>query len=198
MVVIGSPLGLADTVSDGLISNKRRMIGGNHYIQTSAPISPGNSGGPLLNENAEAIGIMTLTILEGQNLNFAIPINEIKPYLSGNIGITLAELTRRETIKPPTELRAKALSSSEILISWNKVKGADYYYAYYSYSYNGPYYAFVDRFGRKTKIYTTSLTAYGVPRGTTSYYKVTAVKDGIESDYSKAVSATTFRSVPIL
>lgn len=74
---IGSPKGLSDTMSNGIISNVNREISGYSYIQTTAPISPGSSGGVLLNERAQAIGI-TSAGFEGQNLNLAIPINEVK------------------------------------------------------------------------------------------------------------------------
>lgn len=74
---IGSPLGLTNTISDGLISNPLRYASGYPYIQISAPVSHGNSGGPLINEYGQVIGINTWGIGAGQNLNFAVPINQI-------------------------------------------------------------------------------------------------------------------------
>ncbi len=74
---LGSSLGLTDTFADGIITNKSREIEGVNFIQTNAAISPGNSGGPLLNEYGEVIGINTLYAENGQNLNFAININQI-------------------------------------------------------------------------------------------------------------------------
>jgi S1-C subfamily serine protease len=78
-VSIGNPLGLEHTLTDGLISS-RRMYEGRAWIQFSAPISPGNSGGPLFNMRGEVIGITTATLGFGraQNLNLAIPVNELK------------------------------------------------------------------------------------------------------------------------
>lgn len=70
--VIGSPLGLQGTFSDGLLSAKR-IENGVAYLQISAPISQGSSGGPVLNHNGQVIGVATLTIADGQNLNLAIP-----------------------------------------------------------------------------------------------------------------------------
>ena len=70
--VLGSPLGFQGTFSDGLLSSKRIEDGVN-YLQITAPISEGSSGGPVLNADGEAIGVATLTIVDGQNLNLAIP-----------------------------------------------------------------------------------------------------------------------------
>jgi serine protease Do len=78
-IVIGNPLGLDSTLTDGLVS-ARRMYDGRAWIQFSAPIGSGNSGGPLLNMRGEVIGVTTAS-LHGpvaQNLNLAVPINELK------------------------------------------------------------------------------------------------------------------------
>ena len=77
---IGSPFGLESTISTGLISNPRRNLGGGDlWIQISAPISPGSSGGALINEYGQVIGITTASISldDAQNLNLAIPIDQI-------------------------------------------------------------------------------------------------------------------------
>jgi len=72
---IGSPLGLENTISQGIISNPKRSIDGQTFFQISAPISPGSSGGSLINEYGEVIGITTGGFINGQNLNLAVPIN---------------------------------------------------------------------------------------------------------------------------
>lgn len=78
---LGSSKGLTDTFTDGIISNASRVVESYNpnmtYIQTTAPITNGNSGGPLINENAEVIGINTWGKTDGQNLNFAIPVKYI-------------------------------------------------------------------------------------------------------------------------
>lgn len=71
---LGSSLGLTGTFSEGLVSAAERKIDGIPYIQISAPISSGNSGGPLVNEKGEVIGITSAGFDDGQNLNLAIPI----------------------------------------------------------------------------------------------------------------------------
>lgn len=75
VVAVGSPLGLEATVSDGIISNPLRPLDGQLFIQHTAPISPGSSGGPLLNALGEVIGMNTAIIPgggKGQNLNLAV------------------------------------------------------------------------------------------------------------------------------
>ena len=77
---IGSPEGLDNTISEGLISNPNRVLGGVSYIQTSAPISHGSSGGALLNKQGQVIGITSAGIDSGENLGFALPISVIQGY----------------------------------------------------------------------------------------------------------------------
>jgi len=73
VIVIGSPLGLEKTVSDGIVSAVREIPRFGKIIQITAPLSPGSSGSPVVNLKGEVIGIATFQILEGQNLNFAVP-----------------------------------------------------------------------------------------------------------------------------
>jgi serine protease Do len=78
VVAIGSPFGLEQTVTAGIVSAKGRIIGSGPYddfIQTDASINPGNSGGPLLNLEGEVVGINTAIVASGQGIGFAIPIN---------------------------------------------------------------------------------------------------------------------------
>ena len=77
---IGSPLGLTFTFSDGMISGKR-VLKDNKFLQFTAPVSPGNSGGPLLNSQGKAVGIVTAST-GGENLNFALAIDEVKPLIA--------------------------------------------------------------------------------------------------------------------
>jgi len=78
---IGNPQGFTNTISNGLISNPAQNIGNNvTYIQISVPISPGSSGGALINKYGDVIGVTTAGYTDGQNLNFAIPISYIDGY----------------------------------------------------------------------------------------------------------------------
>ncbi len=106
VVAIGSPFGLEETVTQGIVSGKGRVIGSGPYddfIQTDASINPGNSGGPLVNMRGEVIGINTAILSNGQGIGFAIPINMAKsiiPQLEekgsvtrGYLGVSIQELT---------------------------------------------------------------------------------------------------------
>lgn len=77
--VASNPKGLEGSFTKGIVSSLRSDVG---LFQIDAAISPGSSGGVLLNQKAEAIGIIKSSLISGQNLNFAIPINELKnlPY----------------------------------------------------------------------------------------------------------------------
>jgi tetratricopeptide (TPR) repeat protein len=76
---IGSPLGLENSISEGIIGGLRYFDDiGREFIQITASISPGSSGGAVVNSLGELIGISTLTYKEGQNLNFAIKFSDIQ------------------------------------------------------------------------------------------------------------------------
>ena len=77
---VGNPEGLEGTFSQGIVSSIRE-VGSDKLLQITAPISPGSSGGPILNSKGEVIGVSVATYREGQNLNFAIPSNYFKSLL---------------------------------------------------------------------------------------------------------------------
>src|ERR1035438_3803108 len=82
VVAIGNPLSLESTVSNGIVSAFRTDENeGGKFVQITAPISPGSSGGPLFNMAGEVVGITTSHLVGGDNLNFAIPMNDVKPML---------------------------------------------------------------------------------------------------------------------
>jgi len=106
VVAVGSPFGLEQTVTAGIVSAKGRVIGSGPYdnfIQTDASINPGNSGGPLINMKGEVVGINTAIVASGQGIGFAIPINlakEVAPQLQekghvtrGWLGVGIQEMT---------------------------------------------------------------------------------------------------------
>ena len=80
--VVGNPRGWEGTISDGIVSSIRGE-GNNKWLQTTAPISPGSSGGAVLNSRGEVIGVATLSYRAdyAQNLNFAVPSNYLKALL---------------------------------------------------------------------------------------------------------------------
>jgi len=86
---IGSPQGLENTISEGILSGIREIDRERKILQMTAAISPGSSGGPVFNGRGEVIGIATFLIAETQNLNFAMPVNLI-----------MAGLSKKELVSP--------------------------------------------------------------------------------------------------
>lgn len=99
IVAIGHPLGLEDTVSNGLVSAVRSLEGIS-VLQISAPIAPGSSGGPIFNERGEVIGVCTALLAGGQNLNFGVPSKYLKKMLASPEPISIAAFVA-ETAQPP-------------------------------------------------------------------------------------------------
>jgi len=85
IIVIGNPLGLEQTVSDGIVSAVRQNNKAVDFIQITAPVSAGNSGGPLLNMRGEVIGVATFQYRSGQNLNFCVSASRIVGLQQGSL-----------------------------------------------------------------------------------------------------------------
>jgi hypothetical protein len=103
VVAIGNPLSLESTVSNGIVSAIRTVEDeGGKFVQITAPISPGSSGGPLFNMAGKVVGITTSHIKGGENLNFAIPINDVKPMLGATFSkvSALPNEPETETVTP--------------------------------------------------------------------------------------------------
>jgi hypothetical protein len=102
VLVIGNPEGLSGTVSDGLIAAFRYRepiwptYGGN-LIQITAPLSPGSSGSPVLDEDGRVIGVAKMILKEGQNLNFAIPVERLRA--EAQIAITIPPQERDKIVR---------------------------------------------------------------------------------------------------
>ena len=98
---LGSSLGLTGTFSNGIVSYVNRTvkdIPNVNFIQTTTPISSGNSGGPLVNDKGYVIGINSASYTEGQNLNLAIEISQYR-------GIEEASLTPEELFQKEGKIR---------------------------------------------------------------------------------------------
>lgn len=172
---IGSPLGLQNTMSSGIISSVRDGI-----FQITAPISHGSSGGVLLNTKGEAIGVTYAGINEGENLGFAIPINQYTS-LNKNLSLDLASFNNKVSqINAPDEVQLVQLAYDTIDIIWSEVSGAEYYKVYMSESPTGPFEVLVDEYNNDLW-YFGGVTTSGLEPGSTYYVKVTAVKGTSES-----------------
>lgn len=77
VVVVGSPFGLEQTVSEGIISSVREIPPIGEVFQISAPISQGSSGSPVVNAQGQAVGVASFQFLVGQNLNFAVSARQV-------------------------------------------------------------------------------------------------------------------------
>jgi S1-C subfamily serine protease len=108
VVAIGAPLGLESTVSEGIVS-ALRDVGTMHIIQTTASISPGSSGGPLLNEYGKVIGLTTSTVRDGQSLNFVVSAKHVSELLSRRQPMSLEEMLNQTQVSEP-------LASSTIMV----------------------------------------------------------------------------------
>ncbi len=80
ILAIGHPKGLEHSLSTGVVSGIRQR-GNTRVYQITAPISPGSSGGPILNDRGDVLGMATFFALDGQNLNFAVPVSYIQELL---------------------------------------------------------------------------------------------------------------------
>ena len=111
VVAIGNPLSLESTVSNGIVSAFRTDENeGGKFVQITAPISPGSSGGPLFNMAGEVVGITTSHIKGGENLNFAIPINDMKPMIEVCVSAVAVPLPDEpESVTPAVPAKANTL-----------------------------------------------------------------------------------------
>ena len=78
VLVVGSPMGLEQTVSEGIVSSIREIPSVGEFFQMSAPISPGSSGSPVINLKGQVVGVATFQMVRGQNLNFAVSIKSVR------------------------------------------------------------------------------------------------------------------------
>lgn len=80
---VGAPRSLSYTLTKGVVSARERNYGGQTYIQTDAAINHGNSGGPLLSDAGEVVGVNTLKMDDSEGLGLAIPIDRVLEYIKG-------------------------------------------------------------------------------------------------------------------
>ena len=100
VVAIGNPQGLVNSVSEGIISGIREFEPGTRVLQTTAALSPGSSGGGLFNRSGQLLGVTTFLHRNGQNLNFAFPVEYARPLL------------QEEHIRPFSNLKSPSFASN--------------------------------------------------------------------------------------
>jgi serine protease Do len=82
---------LEHTVSDGIVSSLARNVNDVLYIQTTAAVNPGNSGGPLINERGEVVGLVTLKAFLQEGIGFALPVALIQHFIGSSEAFAFSE-----------------------------------------------------------------------------------------------------------
>jgi S1-C subfamily serine protease len=103
IVVIGNPLKLEGSVTDGIVSAVREVPNVGKIIQITAPVSHGNSGSPVFNLKGQVIGVVTVKVTNGQNINLAIGANRVAQLRPGQLR-SFASLPVRERLSDVAEV----------------------------------------------------------------------------------------------
>lgn len=133
IVAIGHPLGFDHTISNGLVS-AIRSSGSASVFQISAPIAPGSSGGPLLDDRGEVIGVTMSTVKGGQNLNFGVPISYLKEALLHPEPVSFEAFAKanRPAMQPPKDRKVphhevamlRGCADGDLLLAKALIQGA--------------------------------------------------------------------------
>ncbi len=101
IMVVGSPMGLEQTVSEGIVSSIRKIPAVGDFFQMSAPISPGSSGSPVINLKGQVIGVATFQFLRGQNLNFAVAGESVLKLKPTGPALAISRWTFNNSLEQP-------------------------------------------------------------------------------------------------
>jgi tetratricopeptide (TPR) repeat protein len=101
ILVVGSPMGLEQTVSEGIVSSIREIPAMGDFFQMSAPISPGSSGSPVINLKGQVIGVATFQFLRGQNLNFAVAGESVLKLKPTGPALAISRWTFNNSLEQP-------------------------------------------------------------------------------------------------
>ena len=124
VLAIGQPRGLKYTVTKGIVSNCDILDPNFHeikYIQTDTAISPGNSGGPLINNQGEVLGVNTLILSNSESIGFAIEIDTVKAFIQNKLTKVEADLQRIKAAKVQIEEERVQKSIKELVLYFNDV-----------------------------------------------------------------------------
>ncbi len=138
---VGNPRGLEGTFSQGIISSIRK-VGTDKILQLTAPISPGSSGGPVLNDKGKVIGVSVATFRGGQNLNFAIPSNYLKKLMEQIVPVKpLKSETAKSKRSIFDDLGGRSAEGVEaVSFAWNQNENHSkiglYHYLYTGYTFS--------------------------------------------------------------
>ncbi len=127
VVVIGSPMGFEQTISEGIVSAVREHPSNGKVYQVTAPISTGSSGGPAVNLRGEVIGIVTFQAAKGQNLNFAVSIKALQLLIDEPQEISLVEWTIQKSSGNPRLAASLCSRGARLSIRGNYEAALDYF-----------------------------------------------------------------------
>jgi len=131
IAVIGSPLGLEGTLSEGIVSAVRDLVG-TRVLQVTAPVSPGSSGSPVLSARGDVIGVVSGILRSGQSLNFAIPAESVSavvahPPKSAVVGFAeVAVPDELKLLKDPDLLELVTATSAAEMLKYSRALVARY------------------------------------------------------------------------
>jgi len=106
VAAIGAPLGLEHSVTRGVVSALAREIEGLTYIQIDAALNEGNSGGPVINEQGQVIGVAVKMATEAQSVGFAIPSDAVMQFMQANglnFNVALGDAPPQQETPPPAD-----------------------------------------------------------------------------------------------
>lgn len=109
IVAIGNPLGLEASISEGVVSGVRQLKVGPRVIQISAAISPGSSGGPILDQWGSVVGVATFKLRGGENLAFGMPVEYVRRALEKPTRSSLERFAQLTRESEPAETEGETL-----------------------------------------------------------------------------------------
>lgn len=127
VVVIGSPMGLEQTISEGIVSAVRQHPAHNKVYQLTAPISQGSSGSPVLNLAGQVIGVVSFQASKGQNLNFAVSIKALHMLSRETSDLSIAEWTIRKSGQDPKLAATLCEKGTQLSIRGKYEAALDYF-----------------------------------------------------------------------
>jgi serine protease Do len=127
VVVVGSPMGLDQSVSDGIVASVRQIPGFGTFYQISAPISPGSSGSPVVDMQGKVLGVATFQLLQGQNLNFAIASQSIRELQTDLSAQSLSEWSFRQSNKKAVLAEEMCRKGFSFSINGQNQKAMEYF-----------------------------------------------------------------------
>ena len=101
VAALGAPFGLSDTLTKGIVSSPSRDLDGQQFVQIDAALNQGNSGGPIINEQGQVVGVATLVAKKAENMGFAIPSNDAMAFLD-KAAVTYTTLDAAPAAASPT------------------------------------------------------------------------------------------------